>query len=283
MTNSQSSSGSFSYLDIITASGGEADTFTKTLIDKFKLDFRQRDRKWETYTWLSDNARDAYIACLKSNDQNVFLIPSDNAMNSAEMSITVQLRPFVISRDIPGQVSVSNGTVVGRQTHFIMQPNGRTIFRINRDLTKSLNFAAQVGSEAREISLPPQDPYKYQRELRYSSNITKYGHACDDCHDTHQICVRLDNDDDAVIIPGSAKFNPIVDVQDGLTFSTSPVGPYNSREACLAGGQNVGRNNANLNECGYATAEVLVRIGRDDKQSAKAAPPAYVKDPKTCK
>ncbi|MCG2645269.1 MULTISPECIES: hypothetical protein [Bradyrhizobium] len=281
-TNKESSSGGVNFFDIVSANGGQADEFSTSLREKFHLDFSSRDRRWETYTYLSDNAKEAYIACLKAQDQSIFILPSDNAMTSPEMSITVKLHPFVIYQKIPVKFSAQNAEIIDREPDAEMVPGGKSVINLKRDLDKSMNFKAKVGDQTEEITLPARQGFKLQRELRYSAGTTRYGHACDECHDTHPICVVLDNNDDAVVVPGTSRFIDIVHQEDGIKTTVNPVPKYSPKQACLQGAQTVGANNANANVCGYAVTEVIAKVPLNAQASAYAKQPAYVGDPKTC-
>jgi hypothetical protein len=86
----------------------------------------------------------------------------------------------------------------------------------------------------------------------------------------------LDNDDDAVIVPRTAKFVDVVHKEDGIRTTVVPLDTYSPKQACLEGRQSVGANGANANVCGYAIAEVLVKVPLNASTSSKAAQPAYV-------
>jgi hypothetical protein len=223
---------------------------------------------------LSENAKEAYEACLRSTKENVFVTPSDNAMTSENMWISIEVRPYPVQTTFSAKVSAVNADIAADDKSFSMAPGDKRNIVLKRDLTKTLIVNVQVGGESTIVSLPAQEPYVYKRELRYSRTTTKYGHPSDEDHDTHQICVQLDADDDAVIIPNTAHLTRIIDSEQGITFSTNQVGNYNSRQVCLAGAENVHVNNANLNVCGYLTTEVLARIPRGSNESTKAKEPA---------
>jgi hypothetical protein len=199
-------------------------------------------------------------------------------MNSEEMSIAIKLHPFVLYSKIPVGFQ-TNAKILDTRKDWKIAPGGSLIVGLKRDLSKSFTFKAQVGDGAEEISLPPRQDFKFQRELRYSKDVTRYGHACNECHDSHQICVVLDGDDDAVIVPRTAKFVDVVHREDGIRTTVVPVDNYSPKQACLQGSQTVGANGANANVCGYAIAEVLVKVPLDAKTSTKAAQPAYMVKP----
>jgi hypothetical protein len=281
-TNKEGSSANVNLIDILTAKGGQTDDFSTALREKFHLDFSSRDRRWEAYTYLSDNAKDAYVACLKAQDQSIFILPSDNAMTSSEMSVTIRLHPFVIYQKIPVKFTPQNAEIADQDVDKEMVPGGKVVVSLKRDLDKSMNFKAKVGDETEEITLPARQDFKLQRELRYSASTTRYGHACDNCHDSHPICVVLDNADDAVVVPGTSRFIDIVHQEDGIKTTVNPVPDYSPKQACLQGSQNVGANKANANVCGYAIVEVIAKVPLQTATSAYAKQPAYVADPKTC-
>jgi hypothetical protein len=122
-----------------------------------------------------------------------------------------------------------------------------------------MTIKAKVGDESEEITLPALQGFELQRELRYSASPTSYGHACNDCHDTHPICVVLDNADEAVVIPGTSKFIDIVHQETGIRTTVDPVPSYSPKQACLQGAQTVGAKGANASVCGYAIVEVIAK------------------------
>jgi hypothetical protein len=284
-SNKQGSSASFDFIDIFKVSGGETDDFSKALRETFKLDIAQRQRRWETYTWLSDNARDAFVECLKAQDESIFIFPSDNAMTSENISIEVRLRPFVVSTSIPADFDTGDtATITDKKLPKTMVPGGKVIVSVKRDLKKAMTFKATIGGSSAQISLPPRQDFKFQQEVRYSGTTT-YGHPTNDSHDTHEICVTLAGDDEAVIIPNSGRFVRQIDIEDGIDATVVPKkgAPYNPRQVCLQGGQTVGKNGANLRLCGYAIAQVLAKVPIGATSSGKGDAPAFVSNASLCK
>jgi hypothetical protein len=275
-----------SYVGYGYATGKESNDFADAIHDKFNLDYRSSQQRWEAYTHLSDNARQAYADCLKASDENIFILPDPNTdadattvlLNVKVRNYVPQKTPIVMQATFKyDQGSDKPGHLDQDDAHQTMQPGSTAVFNLTRDPSKPLTFRAKVGNQAVAFVIPPRPDFLIKREIRFSNTVTTYGHPCNDCHDTHQICVELAADDDAVVIPGTTQFVALKNVQDGLLHVMSPDG-YSPRKVCMKGGQNVGRNNANLNFCGYLTAEVLVKVPRGLKESPHGEPPNYYKD-----
>ncbi|MCG2629734.1 hypothetical protein L6654_24220 [Bradyrhizobium sp. WYCCWR 13023] len=263
----------------------ESQQFSNAVSDRFQLDYKSSSKRWEAYTSLSDNAREAYTDCLKASDENIFILPDPSVKADAtKIVLTVKVRPYIPQLQpivMQSTFASDQEELPAAQATRSLLPGSSVAFTLNRDVSKPLTFTANVGTQSVPYVIPPQDPLVTKSELRYSKTTTTYGHPCDSCHDTHEICLELDPDDNAVLYPGSAHFNALKNVQDGIIHDMKLVGGYDPRKVCMQGGQNVRRDNANLSVCGYLVASVLVRVPRTQGHS-QYAPPAYVSDKKTC-
>jgi hypothetical protein len=264
--------------DIGNLSGGQSVAFSNAVRDVLHIDYSDRKKRWEVFNWLSDNAREAFVDCLKADGQNIFLYPSAESMTSETMSIKVELRSFVTRESISAKFYSPDAKILSPTNATKMSPGGTKVVYMTRKLDKSMSFSADVGEESAEITLPAMQPYKLERQLRWTTGVTHYGHPSNDSHDGHQICVNIDPKDEAIIIPNTTHFVPAVDVADGIRTVVNPVSTYNPKQACAEGVQSVGAKNANLNFCGYASVLVLAKVPLKGEYTYSQAP-AYLNNP----
>ncbi|ANV99347.1 hypothetical protein LMTR13_03300 [Bradyrhizobium icense] len=277
--SSRSSSGSFIVPDVFNVSETQKAAFNSALIEKFNLDLKASDKRWFASGVLSKNAVQAYSDCLRSSDQHVFLIPSDNIMTSENVTMRLELRSFVTSEKIPASVEIQGATFASPPSKFDMEPGGAKIFPIKRSLDDPFTFIAHVGAKgAAEINIPARSPVKFRQELRFSREVTysKSGN-CLNCYDPKPVCVELDNRDDAVIVPGSMIWEDIQHNVWGGKQVFSP-GMYTPQKACLNGQQSLGAQEASIHVCGYLTVAVIAKVPLGQQESSFAKKPDYLND-----
>lgn len=274
-----------SYLGYGYATGDERDQFSNAMHEKFNVDYRSSQQRWEAYTQLSDNARQAYADCLKASEDNIFIVPDESVKADAtSILLNVQVRNYIPQAkpiSMPAHFRYNQeGTPIALpagDSDLTMFPGSTHAFTLKRDLSKTLTFTAQVGQQTVAFVIPPRVNFQVKREVRFSQNVTTYGHPSDAAHDTHQICIELAGDDDAVIIPGTEQFVALVNRQEGLLHVMLPDG-YTPKKVCMKGAQNVNVDGANLTFCGYLTTDVYVKVPQGSSASQYATPPKYYQD-----
>jgi hypothetical protein len=278
-----SSQAAIGLVDIASISGGQSNAFASAVHDVLHIDYSDRKRRWEVFNWLSDNARESFVDCLKADGQNIFLYPSAESMTSETMSIKVELRSFVTTGTIPAHFFSPDAEILNPKGEVKMAPGGSRIVHLKRNLNKSMSFSAAIGEGGEEITLPAKQSYRLERQLRWTTGVTHYGHPSNDSHDGHQVCVTIDNNDDAVIIPNTTQFVPVTNVGEGIKTVVNALSGYNPKQACAEGSQTVGAKGANLDFCGYASVLVLAKVPLEGEYKY-SNPPPYLLDPlKACR
>ena len=156
---------------------------------------------------LSQEAVHAYEACLESENKNLFVQPSSIAMSSEDFLVTVKLRPWVKpGPEYPVKLAnFINGNLVGGD-NLKIQEGGKVVVHVRRDLDKDFAMTVTVGNETEEVDLPPR-PTQIRVETRYAQAPLEVTTGVDVDQDVNaSSCLDIENDDPAVIIPGTVKW-----------------------------------------------------------------------------
>src|SRR5262249_4811679 len=159
---------------------------------------------------------------------------------------------YVKSQEYEANVVVDGAKLAqGQPQKFKMAPGGTSVVRLVRDLDRPFTVHVTIGNETRSIALPPQEKNKVVRELRYSKNHV-FRHPTDDYIDRQDMCVILNNDDNAILIPGAeAVVTPHSVISDGGTFDVGQPSKYDPGKVCRKGTAYAGKTGVNLGVCGY--------------------------------
>jgi hypothetical protein len=96
-------------------SGGQNLEFEKVLKERFQLHFEGDYRYAASYLQLSQRAKDAYVACLESKNQHVFVYPADDVMSAENTYVKVRLETYIQSQGYPVAVTVDGAKLSYRQ------------------------------------------------------------------------------------------------------------------------------------------------------------------------
>jgi hypothetical protein len=165
-TRKQGSTGSFSFLDMFTASRGESADFTSTLKKTFSSFYEGQYQSAESYLQLSDNAKEAFKACLESKTKHLFIYPSNDVMGSTDTFVAVKLESYVESKEVKVTIRVDGAKLAkGQADTLAMSPGGTENIRIVRDLDKPFTVHVRAGNETEYLSVSAQNKFKLVREI----------------------------------------------------------------------------------------------------------------------
>jgi hypothetical protein len=268
------SAGSGNYLDVLSGSGNLNAKLSKAMAQKFGWHSSDEYLFTETYLNLSDNARNAYADCLRAKTQHLFLYPALNIMEADDTSVVAELETYVVPIPVKLSVSVDGATLESHQPKtIILSGGGKAIIRIKRG-DGAFTVYAHTANEDESLPVPAKSLFKYVREIRYSQSQI-FGHPANGYHDIKDICVQLQSDDDAVIIPDSAVFAaPLEKVSQGGQLSDTLEAPYDPSKVCRRiDAHDDGTHKVDIRVCGYVMADVMVRIPVNASESKYGAEP----------
>jgi hypothetical protein len=275
-TNKQSNAATANYAGLNATHNVE---FANALKRTFNLSFEGQYQSAEAYLRLPDNARKAYESCLDAQTKNLYLTPSLDIMSSESTYITIKLRDFVTTDPVEVSVSLTGDARLDQDATFKMNPGGKRVVRVKRNLDMPFTLHVQAGKDEQSLSVPGRERFKIARELRYSPN-QYWGHGVDRQAQTHILCIDLAADDDAILVPGSDSIvTPYRVISKGGIFSDNAVAPqtYNTKQVCRQGiATDDGTNNVSLAVCGFVVASVIARVPIEQSESKYGAKPAYV-------
>jgi hypothetical protein len=268
-----------------TGSANSSDEVTRRIEKQFNLQHEESYQFARAYLSLSNAARDAYIACLKSRTDHVFVTPNLGIMDNSDTSVEIELEHFLneLGQAPPrfhGSVVVRGGASLAshQSPTFMIQVGQKITANITRDLDKAFTVIVKVGSEEQTLSIPARTAFHLVRELRYSNNVSLSNHARRGNVEKEVVCVSLADGDDAIFIPGSDAFvTTSLKLADWGRFSETQTS-QNSRQICReAATYDIAKNGDPIAAaCGFVVAEVIARIPRDQVSSRFAGRPPYV-------